>query len=86
MIEQDRRQGIGGKPANPWHEPSRLYRLAAAKVGVPDYQDLVNEKLRTVNEIYRYMVEQFQQARAFVLELLVVIILVIELVFLFRGK
>jgi hypothetical protein len=65
---------------------ARLYRLAAVKVGVPDYKDLVNEKLRTANDLYRYMVEQFQQARAFVLELMVVIILVIELGFLFRGK
>jgi hypothetical protein len=65
---------------------ARLYRLAAAKVGVPDYKDLVKEKLRTANDLYRYMVEQFQQARAFVLELMVVIILVIELGFLFRGK
>jgi hypothetical protein len=65
---------------------ARLYRLAALKVGVPDYKDLVNQKLRTANDLYRYMVEQFQQARAFVLELMVVIILVIELGFLFRGK
>lgn len=65
---------------------ARLYRMAATKVGVPDYKDLVNEKLRTANDLYQYMVEQFQQARGFLLELMVVIILVIELVFLFRGK
>ncbi len=65
---------------------ARLYRLAAAKVGVLDYKDLVNRKLQIANDLYRYMVEQFQQARAFLLELMVVIILVIELVFLFRGQ
>jgi hypothetical protein len=32
------------------------------------------------------MVDQFNQSRAFVLELMVVIILVIELVFFFGGK
>jgi competence protein ComGC len=32
------------------------------------------------------MVDQFNQSRAFVLELMVVVILVIELVMLFRGK
>jgi len=32
------------------------------------------------------MVEQFHQTRTFVLELMVVVILVIELVFLFKGK
>jgi uncharacterized protein YdiU (UPF0061 family) len=65
---------------------ARLYRLAATKVGVPDYKSLVNQKLETARDLYAFMGEQFQQGRAFVLELLVVIILVIELVFLFRGK
>ncbi len=65
---------------------ARLYKLAAAKVGVPDYKDLVNQKLRTAEELYRFMVEQFHQSRAFVLELMVVIILIIDLIFLFKGK
>jgi len=65
---------------------ARLYRLAAAKVGVPDYKNLVNQKLRIADELYRFLMEQFHQGRAFVLELMVVIILIIELVFLFRGR
>jgi len=65
---------------------ARLYSLAAAKVGVPDYRGLVDQKLRTAGELYRFMVEQFNQSRSFVLELTVVLILVLELVFLFRGK
>jgi len=65
---------------------ARLYKLAALKVGVPDYKDLVQEKLRTAEELYRFMVEEFNQSRAFVLELLVVIILIIELIYFFRGK
>jgi hypothetical protein len=32
------------------------------------------------------MVDQFNQARSFVLELAIVVILVIEIIFLFRGK
>jgi hypothetical protein len=32
------------------------------------------------------MVEQFHQSRAFVLELMVVIILIIDLIWLFRGR
>jgi competence protein ComGC len=32
------------------------------------------------------MIEQFNQSRAFVLELMVVVILIIELVYFFRGK
>jgi hypothetical protein len=65
---------------------ARLYKLAAAKVGVPDYKDLVTQKLETAEDLYRFMVDQFNQSRAFVLELMVVIILIIELAFLFGGK
>jgi hypothetical protein len=65
---------------------ARLYKLAALKVGVPDYKDLVTQKVRTAEELYRFMVDQFNQSRAFILELTVVIILVIELVYLFRGR
>jgi hypothetical protein len=65
---------------------ARLYGLIAAKVGVPDYRRLVDQKLRTAGELYRFMVDQFNQTRSFVLELAVVIILVIDLAFLFRGK
>jgi hypothetical protein len=65
---------------------ARLYSLAAAKVGVPDYRALVDQKLRTAGELYRFMVDQFNQTRSFVLELAVVIILIVDLFFLFRGK
>jgi len=65
---------------------ARLYKLCAQKVGVPDYKDLVQEKLHTAEDLYRFMVEQFNQSRAFVLELMVVIILIIELVYFFKGK
>ena len=65
---------------------ARFYRLAAAKVGVPDYKNLVTQKLNTAGDLYRFMVDQFNQSRAFFLELAVVIILVIELIFLFHGK
>jgi len=65
---------------------ARLYKLSAQKVGVPDYKDLVQEKLRTAEDLYRFMVEQFNQSRAFVLELMVVVILIIELIYFFKGK
>jgi len=65
---------------------SRLYRLAAAKVGVPDYKDLVAQKLKTAEDLYHDMIEQFNQARGFFLEVVVVLILLIELVYLFLGK
>ena len=66
---------------------ARLYRVAAAKVGVPDYRNLVDEKLRTASELYQFMVDQFNQGRALVLELVVVFILIMEMVLLlFWGK
>ncbi len=64
---------------------ARLYKLCASKVGVPDYKDLVKEKLQTAEDLYRFMVEQFNQSRAFVLELMVVVILIIELIYFFKG-
>ena|SRR5579859_7350469 len=65
---------------------ARLYRLAAARVGVPDYKDLVAQKMKTAEDLYHDMVEQFNQARGFFLEAVVVLILLIELFYLFRGK
>ena len=65
---------------------ARLYKLAAGKVGVPDYKDLVAQKLKTAEDLYHDMLEQFNQTRAFFLEATVVLILLIELVFLFKGK
>jgi hypothetical protein len=65
---------------------ARLYKLAAARIGVPDYKDLVTGKIHVAEELYRFMVDQFNQSRAFFLELIVVIILIVELIFLFRGK
>ena len=64
---------------------ARLYKLCAQKVGVPDYKDLVKEKLQTAEDLYKFMVEQFNQSRAFILELMVVVILIIELIYFFKG-
>ena len=62
---------------------ARAHRMAAARVGVPDYRHLVDEKLQTAGELYEFMTNEFHQSRAFVLEALVVAILVIELFQLF---
>ncbi len=64
---------------------ARAYRMAATRVGVTDYRNLVEQKLRTAGDLYDFMMNEFHQARAFVLEALVVAILVIELIHLFRG-
>jgi hypothetical protein len=65
---------------------ARMYRLAAARVGVPDYRRMVDHKLQTAGELYQFMVDRFDSGRGFFLEVVVVIILLIEIVFLFRGK
>ncbi|HEY3707015.1 MAG TPA: hypothetical protein VGL22_18290 [Terracidiphilus sp.] len=65
---------------------ARLYRLAAAKVGVPDYKDLVARKLKTAENLHQDMTEQFNESRAFFLEVVVVLILLIELYYAFKGK
>ena len=65
---------------------ARVYKLCAVKIGVTDYQVLVQEKIRTADELYDFMIEEFHQARAFLLEFIVVLILVIELFFLFHGR
>ena len=65
---------------------ARLYRLAAGKVGVPDYRNLVAQKMKTAEDLYDYMVEQHHQARGFWLEVVVVLILLIELFYAFRGR
>jgi hypothetical protein len=64
---------------------ARAYRLAAEKIGVPDYRHLVEEKLRIAADLYQSMVGEYYQARGFALEAMVVAILIIELFFLFKG-
>lgn len=65
---------------------ARMYKLAANRVGVHDYRRLVDQKLETAGELYEFMMHRFETGRAFFLEVVVVIILLIEIVFLFRGK
>jgi hypothetical protein len=64
---------------------ARAYRLAAAKVGADDYRNLVDQKLKSAGELYQFMVNEFRDGRAFFLEVLVVIILLVELIPIFRG-
>ena len=65
---------------------ARAYRLAAVKVGGGDYRSLVDQKLRIAGELYEFMVNEFREARGFILELLVTAILIVELIPIFRAK
>jgi hypothetical protein len=64
---------------------ARLYSLAAARLGLNQWKGSVQEKLRTLNDIYRFAVEQTSMARGEVLEITVVVILVIELALFLVG-
>ena len=64
---------------------ARLYNLVAARLGLDRWKANVEEKLDTLNDIYRFAVEQLQIARGHLLELTIILILVLELVLFFLG-
>jgi len=64
---------------------ARLYKVAASKIGVTDYKDLVNQKVHTARALSLHD-RSIPPERAFVLELMVVIILIIDLIWLFKGS
>jgi len=63
---------------------ARVHRMAAGRMGVKDYRDLVEEKVQAVGELYDFMVEQFNELRSFVLEVIVGILALIDVIYLFR--
>jgi hypothetical protein len=65
---------------------ARLYRLAATRMGVPDYRALVDEKLRTVGELYEVMVDQFNEARSFIVDFAIAILCLLDVILLLRPK
>jgi hypothetical protein len=65
---------------------ARVYRLAATRMGVQDYRNLVEQKLHTFGELYDSLVDRYNETRSFVLEVLVAILAVLDVIFLFRGR
>jgi hypothetical protein len=65
---------------------ARVYRLASTRIGLPDYRNLVDEKLRAVGEMYDFMVDQFNDARSFVIEVGIAILALLDVILLFRGR
>jgi hypothetical protein len=65
---------------------ARVYGLAAKRMGVPDYRDLVDEKLRAMGRLYEFMMDQFNETRSFVLELAIAVLAVLDVLFLLRGR
>ena len=64
---------------------ARLFHLTAARLGLEIWKGSVNEKLKTLNDIYRFAVEQVAISRGHFLELTIIGILVLELVLFFMG-
>jgi len=62
---------------------ARLSGLAAARLGLDHWKRNVEEKLKTLNDIYRFAIEQTGMAQANLLEFVIVLILVIEFGMLF---
>jgi hypothetical protein len=64
---------------------ARLLALVNARLGVTAWRDSVHDKLRTLDQIYRFAVDQTSIDRGEVLEAAIVGILVFELVLFFMG-
>jgi hypothetical protein len=63
----------------------RLFGLVADRLGLDRWKADVEAKLKTLDDIYRFAVEQTAMSRGHFLELIVVIILVLELVLILMG-
>ena len=61
---------------------ARLFALAAARLGLDQWKANVREKLKTLDDIYRFAVEHTSMARGEFLEAIVVILILLELVLL----
>ena len=64
---------------------ARLFHLTAARLGLASWKASVKDKLETLDDIYRFAVEQLAISRGHFLELTVILILLIELVLFFLG-
>jgi hypothetical protein len=64
---------------------ARVYELAAKRMGVTEYRNLVEAKLRTAGELYDFMMDQFNEARSFVLEVAIVMLFVVDIILLLTG-
>ncbi len=60
---------------------ARLFNLVVARLGLDQWKRNVQEKLKTVDDIYRFAVEQTRVSQGNILELMIVLILIFELAF-----
>jgi hypothetical protein len=63
----------------------RLFDLVAGRLGLDRWRGEVEAKLKTLDDIYRFAVEQTSISRGQFLELIVIVILILELVLILMG-
>jgi hypothetical protein len=64
---------------------ARVLTLTGLRLGLDQWKAHVQEKLKTLDDIYRFAVEQTGMARGEALEIMIVLILIFELVLFFMG-
>jgi hypothetical protein len=64
---------------------ARLFSLTAARLGLDRWKANVNDKLKTLDDIYRFAVEYTGMARGEFLELTIVILIVLEILLVLWG-
>ena len=64
---------------------ARLFWLVGARLDLARWKTNVSDKLKTLDDIYRFSVERLSMARGEMLEMMIVAILVFELVLFFMG-
>jgi len=57
---------------------ARLYRGAAGRLGLKDWQKQIDSKVETVNEMYRFFTDQAQASRSEFLEIIVILLVAFE--------
>jgi hypothetical protein len=63
----------------------RLFKMVADRLGLGTWKADVEAKLKTLDDIYRFAVEQSSMSRGQLLELTIVLILIFELILIFLG-
>jgi hypothetical protein len=58
---------------------ARLYRGAAGRLGLKEWQKQIDSKVETVNDMYRFFTDQAQAARSEFLEVVVILLIAIEI-------
>jgi hypothetical protein len=59
---------------------ARLYRGISTRLGLSNWEQQIESKLRTVDEIYRFSSDQSQHARSEFLEVIIILLIVVEII------